>query len=357
MHKLALWIINMAIPAALLAQAQPNYKITGQVKDETVREVYLSYFGGQGLQTDSATVIDHIYRLTGRIETGMLVSLSTAGPDDIPTPDKLVSLFLVPAEDLRIVHSGKFSDGVVTGSVANTEYHKLMDMSKAYDEKKATLPGAGEKEEVYGRYMRENPNSPLLAFAFNTYVGDPATLKSEDVPRTRALFDLLPDSIRSTPSGQAFLKQLDNKVTFDKAVGVGQQAPDFTQNDTAGHPVTLSSFRGRYVLLDFWASWCGPCRQENPAVVKAYHQYHDKGFEILGVSLDQSEKSWKKAIRDDKLSWVHVSDLKYWNNALVKVYGIQGVPQNFLIDPQGKIIARGLRGEDLQNKLAGIYKN
>jgi peroxiredoxin len=357
MNKFALWIINMAMPFALLAQAEPNYKITGQVKDETVREVYLSYFGGHGLQTDSAKVIDHVYTLTGKIEMGMLVSLTTASPDDIPTPDKLVSLFLLPAEDLRIEHSTKFSDAVVTGSVANREYRKLMDMSKAYDEKKAEQPGDGENEEVYGRYMRENPNSPLLAFAFNTYVGDPRSIKSEDAPRTRALFDLLPDSVRSSPRSQAFLKQLDNKVTFDKTVGVGQPAPDFTQNDTAGHPVALSSFRGKYVLLDFWASWCGPCRQENPAVVTAYHKYHDKGFEILGVSLDQNEKSWKKAIHDDKLSWTHVSDLKYWDNALVKIYGVQGVPQNFLIDPQGKIIARGLRGEDLQNKLAEIYKN
>ena len=350
-------MINMAMPFALLAQAEPNFKITGQVKDKTVREVYLSYVGGHGLQTDSARVIDHVYTLTGRIGMGMLVSLTTAGPDDIPTPDKLVSLFLAPAEDLRIAHSTKFSDAHITGSVANTEYRKLMDMSKAYDEKKATQPGDGENEEVYGRYMRENPQSPLLAYAFNTYLGDPGTIKSEDVPRVRALFDLLPDSIRSLPGAKALLKQLDNKVTFDKTVGVGQPAPDFTQNDTAGHPVTLSSFRGKYVLLDFWASWCGPCRQENPAVVTAYQKYHDKGFEILGVSLDQNEKSWKKAIRDDKLSWTHVSDLKYWDNELVKMYGVQGVPQNFLIDPQGKIIARGLRGEELQNKLAEIYKN
>ncbi|HTI91192.1 MAG TPA: TlpA disulfide reductase family protein [Puia sp.] len=357
MNKFALWIINMATPAALLAQTDPDFRITGQVKDEGVKEVYLSYFTGHGLQTDSAKVINHAYTLTGRIGSGMLVSMSSVGPDDIPTPDKLVSLFLMPSENFSIVHSGTFSDAVITGSAANTEYQKLMVMAKTYNAKKDKDPGAGEKEEVYGRFMRENPSSPLLAFAFNNYVGDPRAIKGEDVPGIRSLFDMLPDSIRNAPNSQAFIKQLDNKVTFDKAVGVGQSAPDFTQNDTAGHPVTLSSFRGRYVLLDFWASWCGPCRQENPAVVKAYHKYHDKGFEILGVSLDQSESSWKKAIRDDKLSWTHVSDLKYWNNALVKMYGVQGVPQNFLIDPQGTIIARGLRGEDLQNKLAEIYKN
>jgi peroxiredoxin len=150
---------------------------------------------------------------------------------------------------------------------------------------------------------------------------------------------------------------MDKLVTFDKTAAVGQPAPDFKQNDTAGHPVSLSSFRGKYVLLDFWASWCGPCREENPAVVSAYGKYHPRGLEILGVSLDQKEDSWKKAIRADKLTWTHLSDLQYWNNAVAKLYGVQGVPQNFLIDPGGKIIARGLRGQDLDKKLEEIFSH
>jgi thiol-disulfide isomerase/thioredoxin len=109
------------------------------------------------------------------------------------------------------------------------------------------------------------------------------------------------------------------------------------------------------VLVDLWASWCGPCRKENPNVVKAYQKYHPKGFEILGVSLDENDKAWKKAIAKDELNWVHISDLKGWNNSVAQLYGVTGIPQNFLIDPQGKIIATSLRGADLEKKLAEIY--
>ena len=347
----------MALPAALLAQDENNYSITGEVKDENIKEVYLSYFSAHGLQTDSAKVIDHVYKLTGKIAAGMLASLSSAGPDDIPTPDQLAGVFLQPSENFRITHGHSFSDIEISGSLVNAEYSKLVQLSRAYDAKKATQPGEGEKEEVYGRYMRENPNSPLMLYAFGNYVGDFRSMTARDVPKVRIYSNMLSDSLRNTAGLQAIAQQLKNKETFETTVAVGQPAPDFTQNDTAGHPVSLSSYRGKYVLLDFWASWCGPCREENPAVVLAYKKYHNKGFEILGVSLDQNEQSWKKAIRIDKLTWTHVSDLKYWNNAVAKVYGVQGVPQNFLIDPQGKIIARGLRGEELDKQLSEIYKN
>jgi len=350
-------VLTTTLPTTLLAQDETNFSITGEVKDAAVKEVYLSYFSGHGLQTDSARVTDHVYRLTGRVQTGMIASLTSAGPDEVPTLDMVVAVFLQPSENFRIAHGNKFSDVRYSGSAANTEYEKLADMVKAYEARKATQPGEGEREEVYGRYMRDNPQSPLLLYAFNSYVGDPRTVKSEDVPKVRTLLHMLPDSIQQSAGVLAFNQQLDNKMTFDNAVAVGHPAPEFTQNDTAGRPVSLSSYRGKYVLLDFWASWCGPCRQDNPNVVAAYQKYHSKGFEIISVSLDQSGKSWKKAIRDDRLDWTHVSDLKYWNNALVKVYGVQGVPQNFLIDPQGMIIARGLRGEDLDKKLSEIYKN
>jgi peroxiredoxin len=357
MKKLAFWIMTLIMPLVLLAQEENNYSITGEVKDDGVKEVYLTYFGGHGIDTDSARVVDHIYRLTGKVATGMAASLSSAGPDEIPTPDRLVTLFLLPSESFRIVHGKSFSAAVISGSPANTAFDKLIQLSKAYDARKAGQPGEGEREEVYGRYILENPNSPLLYYAFRQYAGDLRWVSSGDVPKVRSLMAMLPDSIRSSATMTLLSQQLDNKVTFDKAVGIGQPAPDFTQNDTAGRPVSLSSFRGKYVLLDFWASWCGPCRQESPAVVAAYQNYHTKGFEIVGVSLDQNEKSWKKAIRDDKLTWTHVSDLKYWSNALVKLYGVEGVPQNFLIDPQGNIIARGLRGAELDKKLSEIYKN
>ena len=137
---------------------------------------------------------------------------------------------------------------------------------------------------------------------------------------------------------------------------IGGIAPDITMADTSGKAFSLSMLRGKYVLVDFWASWCGPCREENPNVVNAYQEFKNKNFTVLGVSLDKQKAGWTKAIEEDHLTWYHISDLKYWSSAAVAPYGIEGIPYNVLLDPQGKIIAMNLRGNDLKIKLSELIK-
>jgi peroxiredoxin len=154
---------------------------------------------------------------------------------------------------------------------------------------------------------------------------------------------------------QGFYGKMLQQTLADAKVGaVGSEAIEFTQTDTTGKPVSLNSFRGKYVLVDFWASWCKPCRMENPNVVTAFKKFKDKNFTVLGVSLDRSRESWLQAIKDDGLLWTQVSDLQYWNNAAARKYKIESIPQNYLIDPNGKIVGKNLRGQELDNKLCEL---
>lgn len=204
------------------------------------------------------------------------------------------------------------------------------------------------RKELTVQFIESHPASPVSPWV----LGQIVSFNTQNPTQMDDLYNELAPSVTSLSYAKSIKAMLDKA----KATAVGQMAPLFTQADTSGKPVSLKDFRGKYVLLDFWASWCTPCRAENPWVVKAFNEYKDKNFTILSVSLDgtgeKARKAWINAIRHDGLGgWTHVSDLKYWDNAVGILYAINAVPDNFLIDPSGKIVAKNLRKEALLDTL------
>lgn len=370
------------IPFSVAAQSKVNnnFSILGEFRKmkEPVSQVHLYYVANNTTVLDSATVKNGKYQFKGQIAEPVIAQLrlkfsadSSGEATNASVKEETAIVFIEPGE-IRITSTNSFSNVHVDGSQANADFRQFEALSRPYFDsmrvlstrfsqyrnegnmdKMKELEETGKqleadiREHVFRAFIQAHKKSPVALLLLQEYAGN--DINYGDV---EPLFNQLSEQLKSYPSALRFKERLE----LAKRTSIGQMAMDFTQNDTLGNPVTLSSLRGKYLLIDFWASWCGPCRTENPNVVSAYHQFSSKGFSVLGVSLDRpgAKDAWLKAIQDDRLTWTHVSDLQWWNNSAAVLYGIQAIPQNLLLDPSGRIIAKNLRGEHLLQKLEEI---
>lgn len=356
-----LFLITAVIAAC---SSEPRYVVKANIKgSDSLTFVLQKRDAGKLVTIDSAVSKNGVFKMVGKVEYPeqvMLLALNTRNR----------TTFYLENSEITIAGTlDSLMDAKITGSKTNDDFLSFKDLNKPLADKYQMLLSAYqaaraqndtakmssirnealdiEKEmtQVQKDFVKNNPASyftPALLMSLSY------EMSLEEIEQNIAALDT---NVAKVP----VIQDLKKRVEAMKAVAVGQKAPDFTLNDPDGKPVSLYSKVGsKLLLVDFWASWCGPCRNENPFVVKVYNEYHKKGFDIFGVSLDQSKEDWVKAIADDKLTWTHVSDLQYWNSAAAQLYAVNSIPANFLLDETGTIIATNLREEKLYEKVKEV---
>jgi len=351
----------------------PKYTIKGTTTNLESEMVYLKEFKkNEAIVIDSAKVIDNKFVFEGKIDETKKCYIFKNKTAKRP----LAGLYVENTDINIVLDAKKPQDIEITGGKAQAVENEFNIITKNLEEK--TKP-------LNDKYMALMPKKAELGDKFEEEVNklreEYQTLVDASKEQTKELIKKHMNSVVAADKFARLFREYDFKeakelakkftgeaakcnsivrtkerITILENVEIGKPAPDFTLNTPEGTPFTMSSLKGKMLIIDFWASWCGPCRGENPNVVKMYKKFHPKGLEILSVSLDDKKENWLKAIKDDGLVWNHVSDLKGWGSAAAKLYGVNSIPHIILVDQKGIIIAKNLRGEELENKLKEYIK-
>ncbi len=365
--KKLLYLLGLSLIVFSGCQAHPSgvFSLHGTLTGANGNTVFISTYTEKGIESlDTIQLQGELINYQVKLDQPILVLISIENKND-----RVLLFGDNEAYDVE-GHIDSLSNVKVTGGKLQEDFSKLVDLErqvqlrqqelgKAYQEASANKDNESLKAivEEYNslnfsvsdaklKYVKANSQSALAAFYVNYLYA------KKGLEEMKSGIALLNDTLKSS----AYYKILAERVKKLERIEVGQVAPDFTMKDPEGNDVSLSSFKGKYLLIDFWASWCKPCRMENPNVVKMYQKYKDKGFEILGVSLDQRRESWVRAISSDQLNWSHVSDLKEWQNEAAQLYAVTTIPHTVLLDTNGVIIAKNLRGEELAKKIEELVK-